>query len=518
MEVIKLPSQRIQIHGDGVTDFPERPNLFCNLNYNDITRRSDGVALAHITSINIEGTHDGQHFEYMIRVLARITGGSWVPLLEKVQGASTWTDITGGPFDITGNTNADTVTFEIGVQANCTCHTYLVESEIYAVWSTSAYIGPITHTYTFNPNGGSGGPISATKTKGVDFTFPSEIPTWAGHGFTGWNNTEINGGQLYQPNQTVGGLPDSDITWWANWKVLGNYTISYNANGGSGAPGNQVIETGSSVTLSSTTPIRSIRITFNPNGGSISPTYRDITTQFSHWNTAANGSGTSYSPGQTFTPTSNITLYAIYSSAQVGTLPTPSRTQCIYVGWYTSIDGGSSVSNSTQFSSSTTIYARYNYIIIYNTGSAGIYLANQTKIHGQNLTLYDITISDDNDPSHVFAGWSTTSGSSTAQYQAGSVYSANAPATLYIVWKPNPQTFLVTFDLQGGTYQGGGALEQNVRYGQSAVLPNDPTRAGKVFCGWLGDYTYIDSDRTIKALWNTSPIWIFTGTQWIPLP
>ena len=513
-----MPSQRIQIHGDGVTDFPERPNLYCDIDYNDIARRSDGMPLAHITSAKIEGTHDGQYFEYMIKILARITGGTWVPLVEKVLGASTWGDLTGGPFDIVGNTASDTVTFEIGVQANCTCHEYLVDSEIYTVWSTSVYVGPQTCTYTFNPNGGSGGPGSATKTRGIDFTFPPEIPVRNGFKFTGWNNTTINNGQLYQPNQTVGSLPDKDTTWWANWEVSGNYTISYNANGGSGAPSSQTIQSGSSITLSNTTPSRSIRITFNPNGGSVSPTYRDLNTQFSHWNTSSSGNGTSYSPGQTFTPSSNITLYAIYNSATLGTLPTPSRTQCIYVGWYTSIDGGSSISNNTQFNSSTTIYARYNYIIIYNTGNTGIYLANQTKIHGQNLTLYNIVISDDNDPSHIFGGWSTTSGSSTAQYQAGQTYTNNAPATLYIVWKPNPQTFHVKFDLQGGSYQGGGALEQDVRYGQSAVLPNDPIRPGKVFCGWLGNYKYIDSDRTIKAMWNTSPIWIFTGTKWIPLP
>lgn len=73
------------------------------------------------------------------------------------------------------------------------------------------------HTYSFHANGGSGAPGSMTKIRGVDFTFPTQVPTRPGYTFTGWNNTTINNGTKYSPGQTVGGLPDRDITWWANW-------------------------------------------------------------------------------------------------------------------------------------------------------------------------------------------------------------------------------------------------------------------------------------------------------------
>ena len=70
------------------------------------------------------------------------------------------------------------------------------------------------------------------------------------------------------------------------------YVLNYNANGGSGAPASSTWTYDSTATLSSVTPTRS-RYTFTG------------------WNTAANGSGTGYAPGGTFTmPASNVTLYA----------------------------------------------------------------------------------------------------------------------------------------------------------------------------------------------------------------
>ena len=69
------------------------------------------------------------------------------------------------------------------------------------------------------------------------------------------------------------------------------HTIRYDANGGYGAPGNQTKTMGVDLWLSSTTPSRSQYV-------------------FKGWNTQANGSGTSYSPGQQFYPDADTTLYA----------------------------------------------------------------------------------------------------------------------------------------------------------------------------------------------------------------
>lgn len=75
---------------------------------------------------------------------------------------------------------------------------------------------------------------------------------------------------------------------------LGNrYTITYNANGGSGSMASQTVN-GTSASVGTST--------FTRTGYN-----------FTGWNTKADGSGTSYSNGQAITLTGNITLYAQWS-------------------------------------------------------------------------------------------------------------------------------------------------------------------------------------------------------------
>ena len=148
------------------------------------------------------------------------------------------------------------------------------------------------NTYSFNANGGTGAPGSVTKVGGVDFTFPSGKPTRTGYTFKGWNNTTINNGTLYQPGQTVGGLPDQNIEWRANWTV-NTYTVKYNANGGSGAPGQQTKAYGVTLTLSSTKPTRT-------------------NYTFKGWGTSSGSTTVAYASGGSYTANASVTLYAIW--------------------------------------------------------------------------------------------------------------------------------------------------------------------------------------------------------------
>ena len=49
---------------------------------------------------------------------------------------------------------------------------------------------------------------------------------------------------------------------------------------------------------------------------------------------------------------------------------------------------------------------------------------------------------------------------------------------------------------------------QQVPYHGSATLPNAPTKNGCTFQGWSGNYTYVEQNTTVYALWNSSPVWI----------
>lgn len=145
-----------------------------------------------------------------------------------------------------------------------------------------------------------------------------------------------------------------------------SYTVSYNANGGSGAPSSQTKWYGETLTLSSTQPTKS-GWTFNG------------------WNTKSDGSGTDYSSGWSYTANSAVTLYAKWTvksytltynanggsvspssitvqyGSAYGSLPTPTRNGYNFDGWWTSADGGTQVSSTTKMvASNTTIYAHWS--------------------------------------------------------------------------------------------------------------------------------------------------------------
>lgn len=92
------------------------------------------------------------------------------------------------------------------------------------------------------------------------------------------------------------------------YPAAASYTVSYNANGGSGAPGSQTKYQGYTLTLSSTRPTRSGY-------------------EFLGWSTSSSGS-VSYSPGSSYTSDSGTTLYAIWKSLEpVFSAPSLSRTE-----------------------------------------------------------------------------------------------------------------------------------------------------------------------------------------------
>lgn len=124
------------------------------------------------------------------------------------------------------------------------------------------------------------------------------------------------------------------------------YTVTYNANGGSGAPSNQTKTHGETLYLSYTkhskspTSAGSYTVTLNANGGTC--TYgslsaaRTTSYTFSKWNTSPSGTGTSYSSGASYTSNAALSLYAIYTSStstESVTLPTPERDGYEFMGW-----------------------------------------------------------------------------------------------------------------------------------------------------------------------------------------
>ena len=119
-------------------------------------------------------------------------------------------------------------------------------------------------------------------------TITSPIIKKAGYNVVGWN-TDSNAMTSTWSQNTSKNINKSE-TYFPIVK-LKTYTIKYNANGGSGAPSNQVKEHNKNITLSTSKPIRTGYT-------------------FVNWNTSSAGNGTPYSTGATYSGNSDITMYA----------------------------------------------------------------------------------------------------------------------------------------------------------------------------------------------------------------
>lgn len=146
------------------------------------------------------------------------------------------------------------------------------------------------YTVTWNVNGGDTTHASSTFTAGGSVTAPT--PTRSGYTFLYWRDTSsldytysVNAGGTFYP-------PSQNITMYARWTPL-QYTVTYDANGGSVSPSSASVNQGSSVTLPT-------------------PTRTNYT--FSGWYTATTGGSLVGSGGDSYTPTSNITIYARWSA------------------------------------------------------------------------------------------------------------------------------------------------------------------------------------------------------------
>ena len=149
-----------------------------------------------------------------------------------------------------------------------------------------------SYTVSYNANGGTGAPSAQTKWYGSTLKLSTATPTRTGYSFLGWStandsSVEYAAGANYTAN--------SNVTLYAVWKA-NTYTVKYDANGGTGAPGNQTKTYGVDLTLSSAKPTRT-----NYN--------------FLGWATSASATSPQYAAGGEYTANTGVTLYAVWQLA-----------------------------------------------------------------------------------------------------------------------------------------------------------------------------------------------------------
>ena len=231
-------------------------------------------------------------------------------------------------------------------------------------------------------------------------------------------------------------------------------TITYHANNGSGSTATQSKTYGSSVNLYSC--------------GWTKTGYT-----FDHWNTAADGSGTDYSAGQSYSTNANLTLYAIW--------------------------------------------AQNTFTVSYNANGGTGTTESQSKEYGEDLTLRENGFTAP--AGYHFAEWNTVPDRSGTSYEEGGTYTQNAEVTLYAIWTPD--TYTVSFN---GNGEDGGAQEpQTKTYGARLVIPGcGYTRSGFSFSEWntaadgtgtsypAGSYYETNEPVTLYAIWtkNNIPVYL----------
>lgn len=192
---------------------------------------------------------------------------------------------------------------------------------------------PPLYTVSFDKNGGGGTAPSAItqSTSGGSITLPGVGSMTAPSGkpvFSGWVAVSTDTTALTSPY-----TPSANITLYALWKAATTYTVTFKANGGTGADYTQSASTTTALTANTFTKADTfvtpqwtgslpswnsgtnfergsnyIRYGWNNGSQSWTGTINDYS--FAGWNTSANGSGTAYAGGANYAFNADLTLYA----------------------------------------------------------------------------------------------------------------------------------------------------------------------------------------------------------------
>lgn len=159
------------------------------------------------------------------------------------------------------------------------------------------------------------------------------------------------------------------------------FRVLYNPNGGKNAPDAQTKAEGAALTLSTQKPTKSFKLTYDANGGTVSPASKTVKCTFNNWNTKADGSGATYKPGASYNKDADLTLYAQWTNPTVGNLPTPTRSGYTFDGWYTEAVGGKKIENSEIITQSITLYSHWTSISMRYLDNTDIYSFGNSSDH-----------------------------------------------------------------------------------------------------------------------------------------
>lgn len=223
-----------------------------------------------------------------------------------------------------------------------------------------------TYTITYNANGGKNAPPTQTKYYGKAITLSTNEPVRDGYTFLGWNtsSTATSANSSYDPGDTYSS--NANLTLYAVWKA-NTYTVTYNANGGTGAPASQTKTYGVALKLTSNKPTRSGYT-------------------FKGWGTSASSTTVAYAAGGSYTTNAAVTLYAIWELAYVKpTISGLTVTRC---------DSSGTASSEGTYAKVVCTWTTYNAVssvkIEWKTGSATSWSSTTVSASGTSGSVSSI--------------------------------------------------------------------------------------------------------------------------------
>jgi hypothetical protein len=268
----------------------------------------------------------------------------------------------------------------------------------------------------------------------------------------------------YDTTSTVSGI-DSATTAWASvaFSIEDNtiYFVTYDKNGGEGtAPSPQSGKSGTIITL--------------PSKGRLS----SYGQSFCGWNTKADGTGTTYDEGASYTITGDVTLYAKWEDNPI---------YSVYF-WGNENTGGTEPA---------TMYGRGGTFII---------------VPGPN-TLFKT--------GYTFVGWNTRKDGTGDLYPEGEGFCIHGYSSLYATWAVDYTYYTITTSSNpsyGGSTGGGGSKQS----GTSCTVTATPA-SGYSFSNWTeggtvvstsSSYTFtVTGARTLTANFTANPVYYTITTS-----
>ena len=227
--------------------------------------------------------------------------------------------------------------------------------------------------------------------------------------------------------------------------------------------------------------------------------------------------------------------------ASLATSKLPKNTGYTFSGYFEGLSGGSAIVNAvgaatktSTYIKDTTLYARWTpikYRIQFYGDDGSTLLGSMNDVVYNNLTLpgadgkvgsKQVLTSTLSKSGHVFLGWSTVPGLSTAMYEANKHYTVgladtqNATVRLFPAWRMMEE-YTITYDANGGT---GAPTAETAREDNTGhkLAAGAPTRDGYTFLGWATTpvatkavyqpgktIAKVTADLTLYAVWQRNP-------------